>query len=132
MKKTVFAMAGSLLALGAATLAANAQGRLPATIPTADGDQIIVRGDSRGSGNGEVRLCLQTRQGMWKKDIRIEGVGVLRSENGTTDCLLVPPGFVRLEMIKAKAFGVMTGVGYGSLDLTGWGDGTVTILWGND
>lgn len=129
MKNIVLATASCLPLLCAA--GANAQQILPSSLGTADNDQIGVAGMT-GNGNGDVRLCLQTRSGMWKKDIRVSGVGVLRSEGGTTDCILVSPGLVRIEMIKAKMGGVMTGVGYGSLDLTGWGGGTVTIDWQRD
>jgi hypothetical protein len=68
---------------------------------------------------------------MWKKEIRGGGV-VLHSENGTTDCANVNAGFIRFQMVKAKAFGVMTGVGSGTLDLTGWGGGVVTMRWQRD
>ena len=104
---------------------------LPGSIPTADGDSISVYG-SGGGANGPVTLCLTTRSGMWKKEIRVSGGPTLYSEGGTTDCRQVGSGFTRFEIVKAKALGAMTGVGYGSIDLSGWGGGRVTISWNAD
>lgn len=104
---------------------------LPRQLSSADGDSIQVSG-MPSRGHGPVQLCLQTRAGMWKKDIQVQGAGTLRSENGTTDCLQVQPGLVRMQLIKAKFGGVMTGVGYSSLDLRGWDNGRVTIYWARD
>lgn len=129
MKLSLIATA---LAASLAVGPALAQGApLPQSLSTADNDSIAVWGIP-GNGSGNVRVCLQTIPGMWKKDIAFEGGAVLRSEGGTQDCIVTPPGFARFEFIKAKAFGVMTGVGYGSLDLTGWGGGTVNIMWTAD
>lgn len=104
---------------------------LPSSLSTADGDDIGVSGQA-GSGSGPAQLCLTSRAGMWRKELRIAGGTTLVSENGTSDCANVDAGFVRFEIVKAKAFGVMTGVGNGSLDLTGWGGGTVTVEWKRD
>ena len=104
---------------------------LPSSIPSADGDLISVSG-SGGGGQGPVTLCLTTRSGMWKKSIQIVGGPALISEGGTTDCRQLQAGFVRFQIIKAKTLGAMTGVGSGSMDLTGWGGGRVTISWNRD
>jgi hypothetical protein len=40
--------------------------------------------------------------------------------------------FVRFEIVKAKGLGILTGVGFGSLDLDGWEGSTITIVWRRD
>ncbi|MEM0900807.1 MAG: hypothetical protein AAGI92_12745 [Pseudomonadota bacterium] len=122
-KAIIFGLIGSAMTIG--TALAQQQ------IRSADNDFITVRKSGDVTG-GAVTLCLRTQPNMWKKDIRIGGVGTLASENGTQDCTQVNPGFIRFEMIKAKAFGVMTGVGYGSLDLSQDGGSRVTIFWQSD
>ena len=119
----------ALLGWTVATTLANAQ--LARTLRTADGDLITVR-PSPGSERGATLLCLKTRQGMWKKELRFANGRTLRSENGTRDCMEVDAPFVRFEIVKAKALGILTGVGHGSLDLEGWEGGTITIVWRRD
>jgi hypothetical protein len=111
-----------------ATLA-NAQ--LARTLRTADGDLVTVR-PSPGYESDGTLLCLKTRRGMWKKELRFDNGSTLRSENGTRDCMEVDAPFVRFEIVKAKALGILTGVGHGSLDLDGWEGSTVTIVWRRD
>jgi hypothetical protein len=113
---------------GTATLA-NAQ--LARGLKTADGDVITVH-PSPGSETGGTVLCLKTRRGMWKKELRFDDGSMLRSEKGTRDCMEVDAPFVRFEIVKAKVLGVMTGVGSGSLDLAGWEGNTITIVWRRD
>lgn len=104
---------------------------LPLELKTADGDGITVLGGP-GNGNGPVRFCLTTTTNMWKKEIAISGGATLRSEKGTQDCTNVDPSLTRFQIRKAKAFGVVTPVGNGTLDLTGYGGGHVTITWQRD
>lgn len=105
---------------------------LPRHLQTADGDLIDVNTFAGPVSPGPVRLCLETKGGMWKKDIQVVGYGTLHSQNGTKDCLQVRAGFVRLHLIKAKFAGVMTGVGYASMNLQGWGNSQVIMYWARD
>ena len=122
-----------LLAASVSTIAgiSSAHAQSLGQIRSADGDVLEVQ-RSGGGGNGPVTVCLRTYPGMWKKDINITGVGRLASEQGTEDCMQISPGFIRFQMVKAKALGVMTGVGYGSLDLSNAGGSRVTISWIRD
>jgi hypothetical protein len=106
--------------------------QLPATIATAEAIDIVAVSGQPGSGTGLVQLCLTTIPGMWRKEIRISGGATLASEGGTTDCEQINAGLTQFELVKAKAFGIMTGVGFSSLDLTGWGGGVVTLAWQRD
>ena len=114
-----------------ATDASASRAQLPATLRTADGDSIRVSG-SAGSGSGPTLLCLQTASGMWAKTLTFSNGSNLHSEGGTRACTNVLAGNVQFKFIKAKFAGVMTYVGSSSLDLTGWGGGTVTIDWMTD
>jgi len=101
---------------------------LPESLSTTDQDGVLVAG-TPGNGSGQVELCLTTVVGMWRKELRITGGATLSGEQGSYECVSLEPALVRFEMAKAKAFGVMTGVGYATLDLTGWGGGTVFVNW---
>lgn len=109
-----------------------ARAQLPASLSTAESVDSVGVGGQAGSGSGPAQLCLTTSAGMWRKEIRLANGVVLASENGTRDCANVNAALTRFELVKAKTFGVMTGVGFGTLDLTGWGGGVVTINWLRD
>jgi hypothetical protein len=125
-----------LFAIGAVALTAwtatgsLANAQLARTLRTADGDLVTVQ-PSPGDGSGTL-LCLKTRRGMWKKELRFDNGSRLRSENGTRDCMEVDAPFVRFEIVKAKGLGILTGVGFGSLDLDGWEGSTITNVWRRD
>lgn len=125
---TRFLAIGSVAVLGWTAAATLANAQLPRTLRTADGDLITVQ-PSPGSESGATLLCLKTRRGMWKKELRFDRGGTLRSENGTRDCMEVDAPFVRFEIVKAKGLGILTGVGHGALDLAGWEGSTITIAW---
>jgi hypothetical protein len=125
-----FAVAAVAL-MGWTATASLANAQLARTLRTADGDLITVH-PSPGSESGGTLLCLKTRRGMWKKELRFEDGSTLRSEKGSRDCMEVDAPFVRFEIVKAKLLGVLTGVGYGSLDLAGWEGSTITIVWRED
>ena len=122
---------GAVALMGWTATATLANAQLARTLRTADGDLVTVR-PSPGYESGGTLLCLKTRPGMWKKEIRFDDGSALRSENGTRDCTEVDAPFVRFEIVKAKALGILTGVGQGSLDLGGWEGSTVTIVWRRD
>jgi len=126
----LFAVA-AVAVLGWTSTATLANAQLPRGFNTADGDLITVH-PSPGSETGGTVLCLKTRRGMWKKELRFDDGSMLRSEKGGRDCMEVDAPFVRFEIIKAKFLGVMTGVGYGSLDLAGLEGTTITIIWRRD
>ena len=123
--------AGAVALMGWTATATLANAQLARTLRTADGDLVTVQ-PSPGSESGGTLLCLKTRPGMWKKELRFDDGSTLRSENGTRDCMEVDAPFVRFEIVKAKALGILTGVGQGSLDLGGWEGSTVTIVWRRD
>ena len=126
----LFAVAAvALMGWTAPATFANAQ--LARTLRTADGDLVTVQ-PSPGNEDGGTLLCLKTRPGMWKKELRFDNGSTLRSENGTRDCMEVDAPFVRFEIVKAKTLGILTGVGRGSLDLGGWEGSTVTVVWRRD
>lgn len=119
---------GAAALLGCMVAATPSSAQLARTLRTADGDFITVQ-PSPGSDSGETVLCLRTRPGMWKKELRFSDGSRLRSENGTRDCMEVDRPFVHFEIVKAKMLGVLTGVGHGSLDLSGWEGSTITVVW---
>jgi hypothetical protein len=122
---------GAVALMGWTATATLANAQIARSLRTADGDLIAVH-PSPGSEDGGTLLCLKTRRGMWKKELRFENGRTLRSENGTRDCMEVDAPFVRFEIVKAKGLGILTGVGYGSLDLDGWQGNTITIVWRRD
>jgi hypothetical protein len=128
---TRFIAIGAAALLGWAATATLADAQLARSLRTADGDVITVR-PSMGNDSDATLLCLQTRRGMWKKELRFRNGRTLRSENGSRDCMEIRRPFVRFEIVKAKALGVLTGVGYGSLDLGGWEGNTIMISWRRD
>jgi hypothetical protein len=121
---------GAVALMGWTATATLANAQLARTLRTADGDLVTVQ-PSPGEGSGTL-LCLKTRRGMWKKELRFDDGSTLRSENGTRDCMEVDAPFVRFEIVKAKGLGILTGVGHGSLDLDGWEGSTITIVWRRD
>ena len=122
---------GTAALLGWTAAATPASAQLAHRLRTADGDLITVQ-PSPGSESGATLLCLRTRRGMWKKELRFDDGRRLRSEKGTRDCMEVDAPFVRFEIVKAKGLGILTGVGHGSLDLAGWEGSTVTVVWRED
>jgi hypothetical protein len=122
---------GAVALMGWTATATLANAQLPRTLRTADGDLVTVQ-PSPGNEGGGTLLCLRTRPGMWKKELRFDDGSTLRSENGTRDCLEVEASFVHFEIVKAKTMGILTCVGHGSLDLGGFEGSTITIVWRRD
>lgn len=108
------------------------------TIKTDDGnaDRIAREVHANALPKGRTRICLtnETPSG-WDKALRISGSEAveLYTRRGEESCKEVPSDqTVRLTLIKAKTFGVMTRVGTRPLDLNKHSGHKITLTWLSD